>query len=38
VLPAHVARFVALAPRLDELTEHHEERLAGIVALLGDGR
>ena len=37
VLPAHVARFTPLAPRLDELAEHHEERLAGIVALLGDG-
>lgn len=37
VLPAHVARFTALAPRLADLAEHHEERLAGIVETLRDG-
>jgi glyoxylase-like metal-dependent hydrolase (beta-lactamase superfamily II) len=37
VLPAHVARFAPLEPRLDELAAHHEERLAEIVALLADG-
>jgi glyoxylase-like metal-dependent hydrolase (beta-lactamase superfamily II) len=37
VLPAHVHRFAALAPRCAELAAHHEERLAEIVATLGNG-
>jgi glyoxylase-like metal-dependent hydrolase (beta-lactamase superfamily II) len=37
VLPAHVARFTGLADRLSSLTEHHEERLAAILASLRDG-
>lgn len=37
VLPAHVGRFAALVPRLDELAAHHEERLAAIAASLAQG-
>lgn len=37
VLPAHVGRFTALASRVDELAEHHEERLTEIAASLGEG-
>lgn len=37
VLPAHVARFDSLVPRLDELAAHHEERLAEIAAALAGG-
>jgi glyoxylase-like metal-dependent hydrolase (beta-lactamase superfamily II) len=37
VLPAHVGRFTELAPRLDELAAHHEERLAAIAESLRDG-
>lgn len=37
VLPAHVARFTELEERTGQLTAHHEERLADIVASLRDG-
>lgn len=37
VLPAHVARFTDLVPRIDELAAHHEERLAAIAASLAGG-
>jgi glyoxylase-like metal-dependent hydrolase (beta-lactamase superfamily II) len=37
VLPAHVRRFTDLAPRADELTAHHEERLTAIAASLAGG-
>jgi glyoxylase-like metal-dependent hydrolase (beta-lactamase superfamily II) len=37
VLPAHVARFAALPARVDELTAHHEERLAALTESLRGG-
>lgn len=37
VLPAHVARFTSLAARVEELAEHHEERLTHVLDLLKDG-
>ena len=37
VLPAHLWRFDDLPPRLREITEHHEERLAAIEARLATG-
>jgi glyoxylase-like metal-dependent hydrolase (beta-lactamase superfamily II) len=37
VLPAHVARFAPLAPRLDSLAAHHEERLSSIAVSLAAG-
>src|SRR3954447_16809483 len=36
VLPGHEYRFKELAVRVDQLVEHHEERLAEILAALGD--
>lgn len=37
VLPAHVAQFDRLAERVDQLTAHHERRLAETAALVDDG-
>ncbi len=37
VLPAHVGRFTDLAPRVDELAAHHEDRLSEIAACLAGG-
>jgi glyoxylase-like metal-dependent hydrolase (beta-lactamase superfamily II) len=37
VLPAHGAPFTDLAGRVDELTAHHDERLALCAAAVGDG-
>jgi glyoxylase-like metal-dependent hydrolase (beta-lactamase superfamily II) len=37
VLPAHLHRFANLPPRLQELIDHHQERLDGIVAMLQEG-
>jgi glyoxylase-like metal-dependent hydrolase (beta-lactamase superfamily II) len=35
VLPAHGDEFVGFQQRIDELMEHHEERLQEILAILG---
>jgi glyoxylase-like metal-dependent hydrolase (beta-lactamase superfamily II) len=37
VLPAHEYRFTDLDSRLDDLAEHHQERLAEAAAILADG-
>ena len=37
VLPAHVARFTEMVPRVDELAAHHEQRLTEIAAALAAG-
>lgn len=37
VLPAHVGRFTEMAERIDQLSAHHEERLAEITAALAVG-
>ncbi|SDX59072.1 Glyoxylase, beta-lactamase superfamily II [Modestobacter sp. DSM 44400] len=34
VLPAHEWRFTGLAERVDELTDHHEQRLAELLAAI----
>ena len=38
VLPGHQRPFVDLGPRLDQLREHHEQRMAESGRLLADGR
>jgi glyoxylase-like metal-dependent hydrolase (beta-lactamase superfamily II) len=36
VLPGHEDPFTDLAPRIQSLTRHHQERLAQIIGIIGD--